>query len=71
MSTTITRRGLDAQLRANGATAYRLTPACHPTAGVELVYAGDGRLLVWCHRCHGDVAQLAVGGLAKADPPCS
>ena len=60
-STIITRQALDAQLRESGADAYQLTPACHPTAGVDLVYAGDARLLVWCHRCHGDVATLAVG----------
>ena len=53
-------------LRHTGAETYRLTPAYHPTAGVEMVYAGDGRLLVWCHRCHGDVAILAVGSAPRS-----
>ena len=60
-TTIITRQALDAQSQESGADAYHLTSSCHPTAGVDLVYAGDGRLLVWCHRCHGDVAILAVG----------
>lgn len=69
-ATVLTRRGFDALLRRGGVQAYRLTAACHPRAGVDLIYAGDGRLLVWCHRCHADVAQLALarGG---APPPAA
>jgi hypothetical protein len=50
----------DMATRHPGTAAYRLVSSCHPTAGVDLVYTGGGVLLVWCHRCHRDVAALQV-----------
>lgn len=43
-----------------GTEAFGLISACHPRAGVDLIYTGGGMLLVWCHRCHREVAVLHV-----------
>jgi hypothetical protein len=43
-----------------GTEAYGLTSTCHPRSGVDLIYTGKGMLLVWCHRCHREVAVLCV-----------
>lgn len=61
----LTQAGLDlvrhdmAQLHP-GTEAYRLVSSCHPRSGVDLIYTGLGMMLVWCHRCHNEVAVLAV-----------
>lgn len=64
-SPALTRAGLervrrDMAQRHPGTEAYRLIGSCHPTSGVDLVYTGKGMLLVWCHRCHREVAVLQV-----------
>ena len=58
----MTTSALNATLGETGAQSVRLTPACHQAAGVDLTYQGAGVMLVHCHRCHQEVARLAVGG---------
>jgi hypothetical protein len=43
-----------------GTEAYGLISTCHPRSGVDLIYTGKGMLVVWCHRCHREVAVLHV-----------
>lgn len=64
-SPALTRAGLeqvrrDMAQRHPGTDAFRLIGSCHPSSGVDLVYTGRGKLLVWCHRCHREVAVLHV-----------
>jgi hypothetical protein len=68
---TLTRESLDRvrrdmRERHPGTDAYRLIGDCHPTSGVDLVYTGAGTLLVWCHRCHREVAVLQVAPAPRA-----
>ena len=58
----LTTAGLDQVRREAKHADVRLTTACHPTAGVDLTYLGHAVLLVTCHRCHQEVARLALAG---------
>lgn len=62
----LTRADLDRLLRETGADVYALSPACHPQAGVDVVYLGQAQLCLACHRCHGTFATLP---LAEVLPP--
>jgi len=64
-SPALTRRSLEQTRRElaclhPGMEAYGLRSTCHPRAGVDLISPGQGKLLVWCHHCHGEVAVLHV-----------
>jgi len=59
----LTTAGLDHVLRLRrgaGAQGVRLTPSCHRAAGVDLTYLGAAVVVIHCHRCHQEVARLAV-----------
>lgn len=62
-----TRTKLDTILSLRETTCYRLIPACHRTAGVDVYYRHDGYCELRCHSCQEHMGLLDLAPCSKRE----